>query len=108
MLISVKCLFYTFGGGPGGGAVAGVYIFLFDQYGQITCRGERMIERKNKRGEVAYYDIFPHLVKSMHIFSPIDLKYTKKRAENISPEARTPPRYNKYHLGKNLKGGGGI
>ena len=53
-----------------------------------------------KRRENAYF--FYQLVKSMHIFSPIDLKYTKlqkQKAEHFSTAARTP-RYKKFQLGK--------
>ena len=54
----------------------------------------------------------------MHIFSPIDLNYTKlrKKTENISPSARSPslwhapPHYNKFKLGEKYnskrRGGG--
>jgi hypothetical protein len=37
--------------------------------------GTKIIERGGKKGDKCNF--FPHLVKSMHIFPPIDLKYTK-------------------------------
>ena len=38
----------------------------------------------------------------MHIFTPIDLKYTKlqKMAENVTPAACT--HHNKFHLAKDI------
>ena len=38
---------------------------------QIACWGKKIIKRGWKKKCI----FFPHLVKSMHIFSPIDLKY---------------------------------
>ena len=56
--------------------------------------------------------IFPQLVKSMHIFSPIDLKYTKlkKKAAHFSlAERNATTHYNKFWVGKKYKSkwGGG-
>ena len=55
--------------------------------------------------------IFPQLVKSMHIFFPIDLKYTKlpKKRLDIFRLWCAPPHYNTFLWGKNInqKEGGG-
>ena len=54
--------------------------------------------------------IFPQLVKSLHIFPPIELKFAKlKERPKIFPLRREPPHYNKFPLGKNMnqEGGGG-
>ena len=70
------------------------------KYGQITCLGKKNIERGEKiieRGGKGI--IFPLLVKSMHIFSSIDLKFTrlpKKRLKIIN-----------FIRGKNINNEGG-
>ena len=62
------------------------------KYGQMICWGKKNIERDEKGGKCIF---FPHLVKSMYIFSPIDLKFSKwqKKAEHFSPAARVPSLY---------------
>ena len=68
-----------------------------------------MIEREwKKRGKCIF---FPQLEKSMHIFPPIDLKFTKlqKKRLTIFYLRRAPPHYINFHLGKKQKSkrGGG-
>ena len=72
---------------------SGLYIFLFDPppWGPWGRGGGAKIWQNNRLGKkglkVGEMHIFPLLVKSMHMFSPIDLKYTKlqKKADNFSP-----------------------
>ena len=63
----------------------GVYFSVWgggQKYGQMICWGKKIIERDEKGGKCI---IFPQLVKSMYIFSPIDLKFSKwqKKAEHF-------------------------
>ena len=50
---------------------------------------KKLLKGDGKEGEM---HIFPRIGKSMHIFSPTDLEFTKlqKKAEHFSPAARTP------------------
>ena len=65
---------------PGGGG---------QKYDQITGWGKKLLKGdKKKEGKCIF---FYQLVKSMHIFYPIDLKYTKlKKRLNIFPLRRAP------------------
>ena len=49
------------------------------------------------------YIFFPHLVKSMHILPPIDLKYTKLQEKTVWKLHATPFHYNKFQLGQKYK-----
>ena len=70
----------------------GMYTFLFDPppRAKIWPNGE-----KN-----SYFAFFLQLVKSMHIFPQIDLKFTKlkKKADNFNLR-RKPPPSKKFHWG---------
>jgi len=72
------------------------------KYGQITGWGKKLLKGDNKKGGKMY--IFPQLVKSIHIFSPIALyiQIAKKRLQ-IFHLRHAPPPYNKFHLGKKYK-----
>ena len=65
---------------------SGVYIFFCltpapgQKYDQITGWGKKLLEGDKKGGEM---HIYPQLVKSMHIFPPIDLKYTKLQKKGL-------------------------
>ena len=48
-------------------------IFQGQKYGKITGLGKKLL-KGDKKGEKCIF--IPQLVKSMHTFSPIDLKYT--------------------------------
>ena len=64
--------------------------------------GGKMIERGWKKGEKCIF--FPQLVKSIHIFSPIDLKYTKlkqKKADIFGDKSRRGGAKNMNFIMKN-------
>ena len=48
-----------------------------DGDGQITCSGNNLLKGNDKM------HTFPQLVKSMHIFPPIDLKFTKLQQKRL-------------------------
>ena len=87
-------------------SASGVYIFLFDpppKYGQIISWGKKLLKENEKRGE---YANFSSIRKKMHIFPPIDKKFTKlhKKILNIFHLRRAPRHYIKFHWGKNIIG----
>ena len=66
--------------------IRGVY-FLFNpqKYGQITGWRKNFLKGDKKGGKMHF---FPQFIKSIHIFSPYDLKYkiAKLSLENITPK----------------------
>ena len=81
---------------------SGVYILGGggQKYGQITCWGKKSLKGDEKRGANAY--LFPQFVKSLHIFSPTGLNFTKLQPKRlyIFRLRRAPPHYNKLNLGQ--------
>ena len=76
--------------------MSGVYILAKSHIGE-----NKWLKGDEKKGEI---HIFPQLVKSMHIFSPIAYwltmyKIAQKKAE-IFHLRRGKPHYNKFHLGR--------
>ena len=87
------CIFFCLTPPPGGG---GAKIW------PNNMLGKKMIEREWKKGGKCIY--FPQLVKSMHIFSPIDLKFTKlqKKGLKIFACGAHPPIVINFLWGKNM------
>ena len=92
--------------------VSGVYIFLFDPppshgakiWQKNRLGGKNEWKKIKKGGGNAYF--FPKWVESMHIFRPIDLKYTKLQKIGFVCGAHTFFIIN-FSWGKNIKQGGG-
>ena len=58
--------------------------------------GEKNDSKWMKKGGEMFF--FPHLVKSMHIFFLLTLNIQNLRKKKFL--RRSPPQYNKFHLGK--------
>ena len=87
----------------------GCIFSVWQKYDQITCVGKKLSKSQKWIKEGGKMHIFPPIVKTLHIFSPIKLYKIAQKRLKIFSLRRAQPHYNKIHLGKKYqsrKGGG--